>query len=221
MKKTKSPSRRAEPEPDNPSPLQERIIYAAIAAFLERGYNKVSMRDIARRAQISNRDLYAEFENKSALLVYCITSRAQKMKRPEGLPAIVDSRSLAEALVFFGEALLRQLTHPEVLLVYYLGTMESWRAPEVGKTIDEFGQDATQRALEELFEQAQAKGLIAEGDTEAMAEQYLSLLCGNLLLRLLLRVIPRPRRDVLRKRAMNATDTFLALHAPMPLAPGR
>jgi AcrR family transcriptional regulator len=210
VKKTKSPSARVKSA--NPSPVRTRIIYAAVAAFLERGYANVSMLDIATRAQISNRDLYAEFENKSALLAYCITSRAQKIKLPEELPAIVDGRSLAMTLVMFGENFLHELSDPEVLLMYYLAIMESWRAPEVGKTIDELGRNATQHALMKLLRQAQAKGLIEDGDAGELAKQYLALLLGDLLLRLLLRVVQRPPRDVLRKQAIDATAAFLALH---------
>lgn len=214
MKKAKAAPRRMKSSPPDPSSTRGRIVYAAIAAFLERGYANVSMLEIATRARVSNRDLYAEFENKRALLAYCIDFRAQRMKQPEGLPAVVDDRSLAAALVIFGENLLKELTDPEVLLVYYLAINESWRAPEVAKIVDDYGRKATERVLKELVEQAQAKGLLAEGDAADMVDEYLALLLRNLLLRLILRVMPRPPRADMRRRAAAAAEAFLALHRP-------
>jgi AcrR family transcriptional regulator len=151
------------------------------------------MLEIATRARISKRDLYAEFENKRALLTHCVSFRAQKMRQPEGLTAAVDDRSLVAALVIFGANLLQELTDPEVLLVYYLAIAECWRAPEVAKILDKCGREVTERVLEDLLEQAQAKGLLARGDTGEMAEEYLALLLRNLLLRLILRVMPLSR----------------------------
>lgn len=216
MKKAKSVSRRAKSPPadpdSDPSPIRHRIIYAAVGAFLERGYSNVSMLEIATRARISNRDLYAEFENKRALLAYCVSFRAQRMKQPEGLPEILDDRSLAAALAIFGENLLHELTDPEVLLVYYLAIVESWRAPEVAKIVDECGRAATERVLRDLLEQAQEKRLLADGNAADMVDEYLALLLRNSMLRLILRVVPRPPRAEMKRRAVAATDAFLALH---------
>jgi AcrR family transcriptional regulator len=214
MKKVKYTSRKVESPSPEPSSTRGRIIYAAVGAFLELGYTNVSMLEIATRARVSNRDLYAEFENKRALLAHCITFRAQKMKPPNGLPAIENDRSLAAALAMFGENLLQELTDPEVLLMYYLAIVESWRAPEVAKIVDECGRQATERALKELIEQAQARELLVKGDAGDMVDEYLALLLRNLLFRLILRVIPRPPRAELKRRAIAATDAFLALHRP-------
>lgn len=213
MEKTKHIRRAVKSPPPEPSSIRGRIIYAAVGAFLERGYTNVSMREIAARARVSNRDLYAEFENKNALMVHCISFRAQKMKQPEGLPAIVDERALRAALVTFGENLLKELTDPEVLLMYYLAIAESWRAPEVARIVDEYGQKATERSLRTFFEQAQGAGLLAEGDTAEMVDEYLSLLFRSLLFRLIMRVIPRPARTDLRRRAIAAAEAFLALRS--------
>lgn len=194
-----------------PSPMRERIVYAAVAAFLERGYPNVSMLEIATRARISNRDLYAEFENKSALLAYCVSFRAQKIRRPEGMPAIVDEGSLRKALLIFGEHLLQELTDPEVLLVYYLAIVECWRAPEIGNILDECGRQSTKRVLGDLLKQAQVKGLLAKGDAEDMVDEFLALLLQDLTLRLILRVIPRPRQSDFKRRALVAAEAFLIL----------
>ena len=118
------------------------------------------MLEIATRAKVSKRDLYAEFESKSALLAYCITHRAQRIKLPERLPEDIDSTILAETLTMFGAAVLRELTIPEVLAAYRLAIAKSWSAPEVAQTINRLGREVALAALADFIKQAQAKGLL-------------------------------------------------------------
>ena len=51
------------------NPMHERILRAAFRAFTENGYADTSTLEIARRAKISKRDLYAKFPNKRAVLL--------------------------------------------------------------------------------------------------------------------------------------------------------
>src|ERR1700752_3653866 len=67
-------------------PMNERILGAAFKAFTEDGYADTSTLDIATRAKVSKRDLYANFGSKQAVLVACIKSRADRMRLPPDLP---------------------------------------------------------------------------------------------------------------------------------------
>jgi AcrR family transcriptional regulator len=49
--------------------VHERILDAAFQAFTEDGYAGTSTLDIATRAKVSKRDLYANFASKHAVLV--------------------------------------------------------------------------------------------------------------------------------------------------------
>ncbi len=65
-------------------PMQDRILGAAFKAFTEDGYAETSTLEIAKRAKISKRDLYANFGSKHAVLVACIKSRADRMRLSAG-----------------------------------------------------------------------------------------------------------------------------------------
>src|SRR5438128_11356263 len=78
------------------NPVQERILGAAFKAFTQDGYAGTSTLEIARRAKVSKRDLYANFSSKYAVLVACIMNRADRVRlrpdlrnppRPQGLRA--------------------------------------------------------------------------------------------------------------------------------------
>src|SRR5271169_3780690 len=79
-------------------PMQERILGAAFKAFTEDGYAETSTLEIARRAKISKRDLYANFSSKHAVLVACIKSRAERMRLPPDLPTPRTRQMLASTL---------------------------------------------------------------------------------------------------------------------------
>src|SRR5262249_40956604 len=60
---------------DNETMVRERILEAAFATFMEHGYASTSTLDIATRARVSKRELYARVGNKQEMLVACITER--------------------------------------------------------------------------------------------------------------------------------------------------
>ena len=99
-------------EQDRASPLKtgkalrERVLSAAFRLFLERGFSQTSMLEIATRAQVSKRDLYALYDNKIALLADGIGKRAQGMRRLLGstMPVPPNRKALAAALALASPA---------------------------------------------------------------------------------------------------------------------
>lgn len=192
---------------------RDRILGAAFHAFMERGYAGASTLDIARRAKVSKRDLYAQFGSKHAMLAACIAERTERMRMPLDL-VVPDSReALAATLVAFGRTLLSEVSRPEVLATYRLAIAEAERAPELARTLDQLGRGGNLSALIGLVSAAQARGLLGPGDAEAVAEVFLALLWGGgLLVRLLLRVAGAPDEAEVQRRALLATAQVLRGH---------
>src|ERR1700757_3223071 len=157
-------------------PMQDRILGAAFKAFTEDGYAETSTLDIAKRAKISKRDLYANFGSKHAVLVACIKSRADRMRMPPDLPAPRTREMLAATLTTFATNLVREVSHPSVIAAFRLAIAEATRSPEIAQALDVAGRDATRGALAELLANAQSSGLIGSGEPSEMAAQYLGLL---------------------------------------------
>jgi AcrR family transcriptional regulator len=193
--------------------MRDRVLRAAFALFSQNGFSSTSMLDIVTRARISKRDLYALFNNKHAVLAACINERCQQMRRPLDTPAAAAQTQdeLAALLVEVGASILKIACQPEVLTVFRLAISESDLAPEIGRTLDSAGRDGNQKALTELIRKAQARGLILAADPTALAARYLSVLWGDLLIRLLLRVREAPAQREIEARARAATDTLIAL----------
>ncbi|MGC1889663.1 MAG: TetR/AcrR family transcriptional regulator [Stellaceae bacterium] len=200
-------------------PMQDRILGAAFKAFTEDGYAETSTLEIAKRAKISKRDLYANFGSKHAVLVACIKSRAERMRLPPDLPTPRTRQMLASTLTSFASNLVREVSHPSVIATFRLAIAEATRSPEIAQALDAAGRDAARRALTELLASAQSNGLIGPGEPAEMATQYLGLLWEGLMVGLLLGVAARPEPAEAERRAAKATAAFMHLH-PDPAAAG-
>jgi AcrR family transcriptional regulator len=199
-------------EPDENEPVRERIMGAGFDAFLEHGYAKASTLEIATRARVSKRELYAQFKNKACLFEAGIVERTAGMSLPLSMPDAANRESLEATLTAFGVAALNGLTEPQVLAVYRLAAAEASRSPQIAAMLDRAGRGTLRRGVSAYFKSAIARGLIAEGDPVELCDEFCSLLLGDTMLRMLLGVAKKPRRHEIAARARNAAAAFLALH---------
>lgn len=205
------PAAEAASEPPAEPSLRARILNAAFAAFAERGYRGASTLEIATRAKVSKRELYALFGSKQAMLRAGIAQRAKHMLPAEPPPPARDRRELAATLTLFGQTLLIEVCHPASLAVHRLAVAEGDHSPEIGQELEAV-RAAKRAAIVTLFRDALARGLVAAGDPDAMAGQFLSLLWGDLLVRILQRAAVPPTPDEARAKAAAAAAAILALH---------
>jgi AcrR family transcriptional regulator len=195
---------------------RERVLKAAFAVFRSRGFSGASTLEIATRARVSKRDLYALFGSKHAMLAACIKERAARMRQPLELAVPNSQADVAALLIEFGTSVLRVVCHPDVLVVHRLAIAESDRAPEIARTLERNGREANHAALADWLAKAQAQGLLlGRGDPAAMAAHFLAILWGGLLIQLLLRVRDAPAADEIDARARAATDATLKLYGPV------
>ena len=188
---------------------------------MQSGYAETSTLEIATRARVSKRELYAMVGNKQEILVACIRERAQRLQLPANLPEPRDRKMLARGLAAFGRQLLRETSDPTVIAVFRLAIAESLRAPEVALALASIGHQTSRAALHEIMVKAQSFGLLS-GRPEEMVDQFAGLLWGNLMVGLLLRVTEPPNAREIVRRARNATAAFLKLypHADKAAAAG-
>jgi AcrR family transcriptional regulator len=193
--------------------MRGRILKAAFAAFMERGYAAASTLEIATRARVSKRELYAQVGNKQEMLIACISERAGRLQVPADLPAPRDRETFAHVLASFGTQLVREISDPTVIAVFRLAIAEAVHAPEVARALDSTGRETVRSALRKIMAQAQAAGLL-KGRPAELAEQFGGLLLGNLMVSLLLGVAERPKPREMAARARDAAAAFLQLHPP-------
>jgi AcrR family transcriptional regulator len=190
-----------------------RILDAAFKAFMTNGYAHASTLEIATRARVSKRELYALVGNKQQILMACIRERATRLDAPADLPPLRDFETLGRVLASFGAKLLTEITHPAVIAVFRLAIAEVVQAPEVARALDSIGRETSRSALRKIMAQAQESGLLT-GRPAELAEQFAGLLWRDLLVSLLLGVAKRPGTREITRRADDAAAGFLQLHSP-------
>jgi len=194
--------------------VRQRILTAAFEAFRARGYAATSTLDIATRARVSKRELYALVGNKQKMLITAIGERAKRLQAPANMPTLRDRATLAQVLTAFGIQTVREVSDPDVVAVFRLAIAEAVQAPEVARTLDSVGREASRAALRQIMSESRAAGLIA-GRPADLAEQFAGLLWRDLMINLLLGVAQRPNPGAIEARAHEATEAFLRLH-PRP-----
>ena len=198
---------------DEPA-VRERILDAAFAAFMKSGYAKTSTLEIATRARVSKRELYALVGNKQKMLIACISERAKRLDVPANLPVLRDRETLAQVLASLGTKLVREISDPTVIAVFRLAIAEVIQAPEVARALDSIGRETSRAASRKIMAQAQASGLLT-GRPAELAEEFAGLLWRDLMVSLLLGVAERPTSREIAGRARHAAAAFLQLH-PIP-----
>jgi AcrR family transcriptional regulator len=201
------------PAPIDDMPARRRaILGAAVSVLMDKGYARASTLEIATRARVSKRELYAEFGSKRGILEALITASADAMKLPLAPAEFGDRHALAAALTVYGAAALGLLSNAYVLALYRLAIAEAPGNTELGEILDASGRAPNRRALIDMLRRGQAAGFLGAGEPGAIALEFFSLLIGDLMVWLLLGVAHAPDSEEISARAERATAAVLALH---------
>lgn len=212
MAKTAKPRRRRRGGDEDE--VRGRILQAAFTAFKENGYAVTSTLEIATRARVSKRELYALVGNKEEMLKACITRRAEQLRASPELPVPRDRETLEKVLVAIGTQQLRVGSDPTVVAVFRLAIGEAVHAPEVARILSSIAIAAARGALREFMTRALESKLL-EGRAAELAEEFQALLWGNLRVDLWLGAAKQPGEGEIVTRAHDAAASLLRLH-PQP-----
>ena len=161
-------------------PRRRAILGAAFEVLMEQGYAGASTLDIATRAKVSKRELYAEFGNKAGILEALIASTAARMQAPLALPDATDRAGLAAILTQYGTTALTELTHPAVLAINRLAVAEAGGKSELGRILDRAGREPNRLAPGRLARPRPVGRAAGQRRSEHHHRQFFSLLFGDL-----------------------------------------
>ncbi|WP_178134083.1 TetR/AcrR family transcriptional regulator [Vineibacter terrae] len=190
-----------------------RIMEATAAVLMERGYVAASTREIAARAKVSKRELYALFGSKQGILAAMFAARSARMRQKLAPPDVADRDALAATLTQFGATVLKEICAPSVVAMHRLAILEAERSPELARTLDDNGRGANHAALVGFLTQARDAGLVGGGEPATIAARFFAILIGDLILRLIMGVSTPPSPREIARRADAATAAVLALYA--------
>ncbi len=190
------------------------ILAAAASVFAERGFHGARTIDVAQRANISKRDLYAAFPSKEDLLMGLIQNGAKGMTAPLALAHPGTRAAFYATLEAFGlEFLERQLSRPRLTLLRLMIARAAENPGQSGDP-DAAMRDSVWDALAAFFAAAVEAGAVRfMPPPRDAAGTYLSILQGDLAMRALLDPGFRASAGECAQRARQAAAIVMALEA--------
>jgi AcrR family transcriptional regulator len=159
---------------------RERLLAAAVDVFVEQGYERARVQDIARAAGLTTGAIYANFRGKSELLFDAIGARAHA--ELDTLLAEAHTREPRELLELLGDRLFQPRTGAPLLIDAIAAAR---RDGELASALRE-RLDSRERILAELAARAQAEGTMdSDIDAGVFGRFGLTLALGSLVLRTL------------------------------------
>ena len=193
------------------------ILEAAVELFKEKGYERASMNELARRLGGSKATLYGYYPSKEELFVAVVKAVAT-VHLSDAIVALSEDAaarlSLEDLLVRFGERMMVVLTNDASALAVYRMVVGEAGHSVVGQLFDESGPAQLGEALAALFERAIERGELRRADPKVLAAHFSALVTSETSNRLYqMDPAPMALKDI-RRMVRRAVEAFLLGAAP-------
>ncbi|MEL6185278.1 MAG: TetR/AcrR family transcriptional regulator [Myxococcota bacterium] len=207
----------------------QQILQGAKSAFLELGFERASVDEIARRAGVSKATVYAHFEDKETLFGAAIEDEANAakgwlsdfpaleaaMRAALGRENISPSPETAEAAVrYVTDHFLRFLLSPMPRANYRIVVAESLRFPRLGHLLWKHGPEAGMVRIAHFFREATARGYLRIDDPEEAARALCDFVDGRLSRKVRMGAAPTVTEDEIVAEVDAIVKLFLRLYPP-------
>lgn len=162
----------------------ESILDAARRLFLEHGFGATSMDQVAAGAGVSKATIYVHHKSKEALFAATVSRECERSMAYRSLgDDLEEDCSLRKGLTQIGRAYMKALTSPKLRGLARAVFAEVTRFPELGQIYYDSGPAVARKSMVCYLESAKRKGFLIDCDTNRAADQFLSLLRGDVYVR--------------------------------------
>ncbi len=198
---------RGRPRLTDAESYRRAVLEATAAVFLERGYQKASTNEIARRAKTSKQTLYALYPTKAELFVAVITMHMERLfARHEYF--IASDEPPRQVLTDMGRMVLGMFRSREFLALYRIMVAEVNDFPEVCLRLWRECRDRGYGLLTEYLRKCRIGG----PSYRKSAEQFISLILGDFVLNAMLDPGLTLSNRAVDERVTESVAIFLQLH---------
>ena len=185
------------------------IVKAAQRIFMQEGYNKAPMAQIAREADVSTATLYNHFPSKQALfgaVMRAIWTDLQLNINEERLAKL----DVEAGLMKIGHRYAEFLTQKFMAPLFRVIIAEAENFPELGQELYEQGKKPYLDRIEAYFEAKTAEGVLAVDQPELATRQFLGMINDVVFWPRFLIADYQLTSDEIAKVIEGATQTLLA-----------
>ena len=191
-----------------PGSKAESILAAAKRTFLAAGFGAVSMDAIAREAGVSKATVYAHFAGKEDLFGAVIERECERYFSRFSAGEL-DLGDVRASLTVLGRRFLELLLSPDGIALHRIILGEVTRFPGLGEVFWRAGPERQRVQIEAFLKSAAASGTLDLADTRLAAEQFLSLVRGDVQLRHLMRLEANADQRGIGIAVQGAVATFM------------
>jgi AcrR family transcriptional regulator len=194
---------------------RDEILEVARVAFLELGYERTSMAEIATRVGGSKATLYGYFPSKEALFLAIIERLGEQYISPalEQLEASPEE-DVRTALRRFGEQFLAFISTQEAIATYRV-VMSQAAHSDIGQAFFEAGPNQCDERLARYLSGAMSRGQLRKADADIAAAHYFAMLThGEMWQHYFMREPPVLTRPQIKRIVDRVLDAFLAGYQP-------
>jgi len=155
------------------------ILGAARREFLQSGFGAVSMDAIAREAGVSKATVYAHFSGKEELFGAVVSAMSQQYFG-EFSASELDPVDVAVSLTALARQFLDLLLSPDAIALNRIIIAEVTRFPALGEVFWRAGPERTRQQIETFLRRATDVGSLACPDPRAAADNFASLVRGEI-----------------------------------------
>ena len=203
-------------QPSVPSQRDERrqrIIAVAMELFLDQGFARTSMSQVAAMVGGSKTTLWSYFPDKNALFMAVADDLIERYFGPVER-YLATANDLRADLLHIGHSLLDAAMSTEISGLMRIATAEARHFEALSSMFDARGLGHGWRVIGSYLERAKSAGKqIAECDPQIAARHFVGLCQAHWVQRVMLTGAAEPPPDALDQDARAAVDTFMRAFA--------
>lgn len=192
----------------------EQILQSAGQLFLQQGYERTSMSQIARMAGVSKGSLYNHFENKADLFTAFFEERSRTRLNTLKSVSQAPQPDLRTALRQASATIITLMIDPEAIGLYRIVVAEANEFPNLADTLWHYGVSRTLTGLAEWFAEKHAAGQLIIEDSNLAAEQFITMSQTRIIHRTRLSLPVDTSPASIDEVASMVADSFLKMYAP-------
>lgn len=193
---------------------RDNILDIARRVFLECGYERTSMTEIARQVGGSKGTLYGYFPSKEALFVAATQAEGYRLMGPmKSELERLGHDDLRKALLATASALVHYFSLEATISAYRMVLAESGRS-DIGQLFYEQGAQEGIQMLSKVLKSAMLRGELRSADSHVAALHFHSLVSGEVQVRWFYRETETWSAARCRAAAKRAVEVFLRGYAP-------
>lgn len=154
-------------------------VQAAMELFLEQGYERTSLLQVAKRADLSTATLFKRFPTKAALFEAIVEEFWTTENSCNSCIGSIPLGDPGKTLRKIGLDYAHRMRRPEMQAIYRLIVAETPRFPDLGRLLFDKAKGPFLTRLKQYLSLEKEAGVLAVDDEETAALQFLGLIAGR------------------------------------------